>query len=1036
MNRIYRTLVPVILASQVFAAQGPLGFEKLMNAYPDVRENYAWQTYQRGDFLVIGADALMDNPFMGLYREFKERQGFRVTMTGLSEAGNTSAAIKDYIADFYSSHALEYVLLVGDVTGAFALPSYSFGPENDVTDLPYVLLEGSGDDYFPEAFIGRWPVDTQSDLAVIVNKTIQYASNPYMGSDWMDKALVVAGNYADTGTILTPVWTSYWLRDELDDYGYTQVDTVFFPPVTQPTDVLNSWNSGVGIVNYRGWGDAHGWHYPHFHVSDFDEGSLSNGFQLPIVFSFVCGTGKFDSSIDPSFCEAMLTLGTFTAPAGAVAVVAPSDLHTRTKFNNALNTTLWDALLEGRANELGPALLACKFGFLNEFTDQTGPGEMAEFYYHTYNIIGDPSLPIWLGTPDIIDISAEDLGPVFWDSGLITMTSSELPEGVFALRHGEELVGAGRWTDGNIRIYRFDGHAFYDPEKESEALEITLNVPGHVPLTLEVMPETGAEQCFAGFAESLYPGIDSWSLQVDNHAAASVDASVGISIPGTDYNHDFGTVTIPAQTTLTLSPLSAPVIPLGTREQVIEISIDGVTRSAAIPLAMVHADIELDFGEMLRPIPGESFEVDLSGVLVGMPVSALDLDVSLSSPAEFASLDDISGSATLSTAGELVFEDARFSGSISDIAPGSRLPLHFDFTLAGQSESFHQAVFSVLVGSVSSTDPTPPCEAGYWAYDNTDVDFAQAPEYNWLDLSEEGGATHVLLGDDDHTLVDLPFTFRYFGVDYNNLTINSNGWAAFGPDYINYFRNWSIPMPLGADAMMAPFWDDLDNDSLVAGQEQPVPIDIYYYQQIGDPGAFIVQWDEIYNGFGDRSYTETFQLLLYDPASMVAEDGNGIIEFQYSEVHDVDQINNYTTVGIESPDQNDGLQYVYNRVYAPGATELGAGLAIRFTTDPPDNYWASISEALPLPQVFKLGMPYPNPFNPEVSIPLEIKGTGHVSVAIYNLRGQLVREIDTAGLAAGTHRLQFNAGDLAAGLYLVRAGRSDEFQVQKITLLK
>ena len=25
-------------------------------------------------------------------------------------------------------------------------------------------------------------------------------------------------------------------------------------------------DNGVGIVNYRGWGDANGWHYPEFHV--------------------------------------------------------------------------------------------------------------------------------------------------------------------------------------------------------------------------------------------------------------------------------------------------------------------------------------------------------------------------------------------------------------------------------------------------------------------------------------------------------------------------------------------------------------------------------------------------------------------------------------------------------------------------------------------------------------------------------------------------------------------------------------------------
>ena len=397
MRKILKIFLPILTLmltlTMAFGRSGPLGMESLLQRYDRVQTHYSWETYQRGEYLIIAHDALLGNPFMDVFRTFKERQGFRVTLAGLSESGSTGSDIQNYIADFYGNHDLEYVLLIGDVSGAYALPSFSFGPENDVTDLPYALIEGGSGDYYPDVFVGRWPVDTQSELAVVINKTIQYASNPYLGSDWLNKALVVAGNYADTGTILTPVWTSYWLRNELVDFGYSQVDTIFFPPVTQPDQILDIWNSGVGIVNYRGWGDAHGWHYPHFHVADFDEGSLSHGFRLPLVFSFVCGTGKFDSSIDPAFCEAMLTSGTYTAPSGAVAVVAPSDLHTRTKFNNAMNTTLWDALIEGHVTELGPALLASKFGFLDQFTDELGPGGMAEFYFPTYNIMGDPSLP-------------------------------------------------------------------------------------------------------------------------------------------------------------------------------------------------------------------------------------------------------------------------------------------------------------------------------------------------------------------------------------------------------------------------------------------------------------------------------------------------------------------------------------------------------------------------------------------------------------------------------------------------------------------
>jgi len=46
----------------------------------------------------------------------------------------------------------------------------------------------------------------------------------------------------------------------------------------------------------------------------------------------VCNTGDFaNSSADPCFGEAILQLGTPTAPQGGVVFIGPSDLHTSTK---------------------------------------------------------------------------------------------------------------------------------------------------------------------------------------------------------------------------------------------------------------------------------------------------------------------------------------------------------------------------------------------------------------------------------------------------------------------------------------------------------------------------------------------------------------------------------------------------------------------------------------------------------------------------------------------------------------------------------
>ena len=1031
-----KILLSLLLVSWAFSASGPLAFKNLMENYPSIQGRYNWETYQRGDFLIIADDAALTNPYLEPFRIFKEQQGFRVTMAPLSETGSTTTDIREFIANFYRENSLEYVLLIGDVDDAYALPAFSYGPENDVSDLPYVLIEGGADDYFPEAFVGRWPVDTAQELAKVIVRTMNYARTPDIESGYLEKALVTAGNYADTGTILTPVWTSYWLHDELLDFGYSEVDTVYYPPTTGPEQILEAWNAGVGIVNYRGWGDAHGWHFPRFHVTDLDDGALNNGNKLPIVFSFVCGTGKFDSNIDPAFCEALLTQGSISVPAGAVAVVAPSDLHTRTKFNNALNSKLWDALLEGHVSELGPALIASKFGFLDEFVNELGPGEMAEFYYHTYNVMGDPSLPVWLLNPEPIVLDVADFGEVTWDDGLITLERPDLQEGVFALRQNNVLVGSGRWSAGQVKIYRFDGRAFYDPEHPTEPLEITLNSPGHTPVTVELIPGAGQGVAFAGMLENVHVGITSWTPQLHNYGTQSVSVSLNLSSPDGAYTATLGNVTIPAGGTVSAGATTAPLIHIGDLEMVIDVEIAGNSSPVAIPVSVVSPDLSITFDGHIRPLPEATFNLNLSGRFQGLNATGSTVHIALTSAAEFVTLNDVIGTATLDAAGNLIFSDDSFTGSISNVAHGSRLPLNFDFRLNNQTESFYHHQFMVIIGSENSTDPTPPRQNdGYWAYDNTDSEYAELPTYDWTDLSSQSGAQHYSLGDDDHEIVTLPFTFKYYDTDYDILTVNSNGWAAFGPDYINYFRNWSIPMPLGPDAMLAPFWDDLDNDTLVNGQEVGRPIDIYTYDDQTNQ-RFIIEWHEVWNGFGDRSFLETFQIILHDPAGLAAEDGNGVIEFQYYEVHDVDQINNYSTVGIESPDQNDGLMYVYARNYAPGAAELTAGRIIRFTTNPPDLFWASVDNTKLQPASFEVGPAYPNPFNGSTTIPFTLLRAGDVNLAVYDLLGRKLQSQELSSMTAGSHRYTLRSDFMSSGVYLVRIESGGSHHIQKVTLLK
>ncbi|MDD4277713.1 MAG: FlgD immunoglobulin-like domain containing protein, partial [Candidatus Cloacimonetes bacterium] len=69
-------------------------------------------------------------------------------------------------------------------------------------------------------------------------------------------------------------------------------------------------------------------------------------------------------------------------------------------------------------------------------------------------------------------------------------------------------------------------------------------------------------------------------------------------------------------------------------------------------------------------------------------------------------------------------------------------------------------------------------------------------------------------------------------------------------------------------------------------------------------------------------------------------------------------------------------------------------------------------------------------FNPETTISYDIKDAGSVRLAVYNVKGQLVRSLVNTEQAAGRYRVIFNGCDdrgkpLSSGIYLYRftAGR-------------
>ena len=93
----------------------------------------------------------------------------------------------------------------------------------------------------------------------------------------------------------------------------------------------------------------------------------------------------------------------------------------------------------------------------------------------------------------------------------------------------------------------------------------------------------------------------------------------------------------------------------------------------------------------------------------------------------------------------------------------------------------------LTVGEVTLNDPFGPDSYGYYIYGEEDSDYDLAPTYSWVEIvpSQGGDGYQLDLNDngnnqDDVTTIDLPFTFTFYGEDYDRISVCSNGWISFG----------------------------------------------------------------------------------------------------------------------------------------------------------------------------------------------------------------------------------------------------------------
>ncbi|MCF8367963.1 MAG: T9SS type A sorting domain-containing protein [Bacteroidales bacterium] len=1011
---------------------------------------------------------IMDDSFVDafqVYADWKRESGTDVHVTAFSDINanaNNPEIIKTHITDAYNNweYPPTYVLVVGD-DGYFpkkivTYPDYSF-PSEDY----FVCV--AGNDYFPEMMIGRFTNQGVYRMQVMMNKFMLYEKTPYIAqTDWFKKGVCCSNN-----AYPSQVETKRYAASMMMDYGqFTSVDTMMSDGngwgsgcTYHLSDILSAINDGRSYLNYRGEGWYYGWYANCYDFSPSDVSGLANGQKFTFVTSIGCGVAMFDSNGGNCFGEEWVQLGSLTEPRGGVAFLGPTS-NTHTTYNNKIDKGIYTGMFMEDMDTPGQALLRGKLYMYNVY----GNEYYVEYHYKIYCCLGDPSLHVWKDIPlavnvnhvtttnvgnDVIEVDvnfASNGNPV--DTAEVCITGQDIfvtgetgPDGKVYLEITPLFEETLTVTVRGGNVYPYQGTIeVTQPSQlvEPEGIPVIADLDGN--LDGLVNPN---ENCTITYTLKNWGDLTAnnvWgTLTTSNPEYVEIitTAPVGYGnlVPGGMATGD------PFQFFVNSSCPIGQMVTLN-----LHVTCDGnnwdYQKMVEVTGCMLAIDNFLVYDDSspnsnYRMDPGETVNVVISLENYGTDTAPDVMGVLGTDDPYITIIDSMGVFGTINPENISINALDNFKVSVSSSCPTEYMAT-YTLKIYTQGGNYPYQIipeFEIPVGMLIASDYTGPDAYGYYAYASTDAFFEQTPVYNWVEIDAMGTQIAVPNISDYTTTVTLPFTFKYYGINYTQVRVSTDGWMALGSGTQVAPVNTGLPNNDNVGSMAAVFWDDLYDITMLDGQ-------IYYYNDDANH-RFIIEWDSIsHNNFVSEPKKEVFQAILLDPAYYPTITGDGEIIYQYKQAKELGSM----TIGIENHSQNIGLQYVFDNDYDPTAETLTSGLAIKFTTEPPYLYIITDIEdhfenGIISQNGYILEQNKPNPFNSQTHINYTLPVSVKVGVNIYNINGELVRALHDGFQSAGKHTLIWDGQDdggntVKSGVYFYRLQTEEFVGTMKMFLLK
>ena len=856
--------------------------------------------------------------------EWRRELGWKVRVFNCMNL--TKEEIKAYIQECYYSdiNPITHVTIFGDN----GIPSYFEDIEREDptyvnSDHPYTLL--SGNDYLSDIFLSRMYVNDDYKAAVFVNKIISYEKQDIVtNTDWFNKNILVSAiNQGVDGTVISSVFTNQYVNEIMLSYNPAYENSVHDYNLST-SSIMDDINDGCLFFNYRGDETI-------LNLHNYLGNQLANYNKLPILVLYT------DSSLTYSnrFGNLMTVIGTPDTQLGSPAVFGMDTDDSHTAYNNILSASTMEYFFVNDGWYCSSALNNAKLRLWQTYNIHNP--QVADLQMKAAALNGDAAMKVWKGVPKDMDVSCDNIILVGSDQFEVSvMEGNQALKDVWAtIKIGDETYST--YTDSR-------GIAMIEFAMESgEDVLLTLSKEGYrtqqMPLSIEEIEESiiientslysNNQECDFLLAQSSYD----LELELKNTGTILLqDVEVTITCDSEDINFDAGQ--------LNFGDLACGETGLGN----FSFSVFSINNDKAIKFDILIESGDRSWNKFIY------FDTQT-------PIIEIDPQFVTNSYNFFHGIVDFrivnngnqalnNGLATLTTSnGAFTITDSSFEFNALDI--DSTLTLNYSISSIGniylgtivpfeleiEGDGYHTVLqTNASYAYPSQTQPTGPDPYGYVIYDSYDTNYEECPNYEWIDSSEIDNGTYFELDFDYSTpeentvqCIEMPFTFSFYGVEYDSISVCANGWLSFGYSEQASFRNWSVPGPLGPSPMLAVFWDDLEMEESSSCN--------YVYDI--DNHCVIITWQdvEIYNNVA----LITFQAILYDPDYYDTSTNDGPIKLQYQDIwiFEVNQHSggNYVTVGTEDHTSQVGLEYTFNNQYPVTAHQLEDNFALYITTE-------------------------------------------------------------------------------------------------------